>query len=74
VSAQGANPGLVSQLAKEAALIVARDTRLPREEPTDRRGWARLFRDLGVKAIHIAERDTQVGDRPKRPGEFVNTW
>ena len=74
VSAQGANPGLVSQLAKEAALIVARDTGLPHVEPTDRAGWARLFRDLGVKAIHIAERDTQVSSVPKRPGEFVNTW
>ena len=74
VSAQGANPGLVSQLVKEAALIVARDTGLDRPEPTDRRGWARLFRDLGVKAIHVAERDTQVSDRRKAPGEFVNTW
>lgn len=74
VSAQGANPGLVSQLAKEAALIVARDTGLPHQEPTDRQGWARLFRDLGVKAIHVAERDTQVPNEPKRPGEFVNTW
>lgn len=74
VSAQGANPGLVSQLAKEAALIVARDTGLPHQEPTDRQGWAKLFRDLGVKAIHVAERDTQVAAQPKRPGEFVNTW
>jgi len=74
VSAQGANPGLVSQLVKEAALIVARDTGLERPEPTDRQGWARLFRDLGVKAIHVAERDTQVSDRRKAPGEFVNTW
>jgi homospermidine synthase len=74
VSAQGANPGLVSQLAKEAALTVARDTGLERPEPTDRQGWAQLFRDLGVKAIHVAERDTQVSDRPKRPGEFANTW
>ena len=49
VSSQGANPGLVSQLVKEAALIVARDTGLPHAEPTDRTGWARLFRDLGVK-------------------------
>ncbi len=24
--------------------------------------------------IHIAERDTQVSNRPKMPGEFVNTW
>lgn len=74
VSAQGANPGIVSQLLKEAALIVARDTGHRAEAPSDRAGWARLFRDLGVKAIHIAERDTQIGDRPKQPGEFVNTW
>jgi homospermidine synthase len=33
-----------------------------------------LARDLGVKVIHIAERDTQVSDQPKEPGEFVNTW
>ena len=74
VSAQGANPGIVSQLVKEAALIVARDTGLAMEQPADRRSWGRLFRDLGVKAIHIAERDTQVGRQRKRPGEFVNTW
>jgi homospermidine synthase len=74
VSAQGANPGLVSQLAKEAALTIARDTGLPHQEPTSRAGWGRLFRDLGVKAIHIAERDTQTSATPKRPGEFVNTW
>lgn len=74
VSAQGANPGLVSQLLKEAALTVARDAGLPCEAPSDRRGWAKLFRDLGVKAIHVAERDTQVGRTPKQPGEFVNTW
>jgi homospermidine synthase len=30
--------------------------------------------DLGVKVIHIAERDTQVAQEPKKPGEFVNTW
>jgi homospermidine synthase len=30
--------------------------------------------DLGIKVIHIAERDTQVSRQPKRPGEFVNTW
>jgi homospermidine synthase len=29
---------------------------------------------LGIKAIHIAERDTQVAEMPKAPGEFVNTW
>ena len=27
-----------------------------------------------MKVIHIAERDTQVANTPKRPSEFVNTW
>jgi homospermidine synthase len=74
VIAQGANPGLVSQFVKEAALIVAHDTGLADCKPSDRQGWAQLLRDLGVRAIHIAEHDTQVTPRPKRPGEFVNTW
>ncbi|MBI2293130.1 MAG: homospermidine synthase, partial [Betaproteobacteria bacterium] len=30
--------------------------------------------ELGVKAIHCAERDTQTPNPPKRRGEFVNTW
>ena len=74
VIAQGANPGLVSQLVKQAALTVARDTGLDAETPRDRQGWARLLQRLDVRAIHIAERDTQVASRPKAPGEFVNTW
>ena len=74
ISAQGANPGLVSQLLKEALLTVAADTGHATTLPTERRGWARLARDLGLKAVHIAERDTQVGRVPKRAGEFVNTW
>ncbi|WP_200841180.1 saccharopine dehydrogenase NADP-binding domain-containing protein, partial [Geminicoccus flavidas] len=75
VVAQGANPGLVSQLLKEALLAMARDLDLAHEVPGDRAGWAKLMRDLGIKAVHIAERDTQVAaGRPKKPGEFVNTW
>jgi homospermidine synthase len=30
--------------------------------------------ETGTKAIHISERDTQISDRPKEVGEFVNTW
>lgn len=74
VSAQGANPGMVSQLLKEALLIVARDTGHAHEVPTSREGWASLARELGIKAVHVAERDTQVGRTQKRPNEFVNTW
>lgn len=29
---------------------------------------------LGVNVIHCSERDTQLTNNPKRPGEFVNTW
>jgi homospermidine synthase len=74
VVAQGANPGLVSQLVKQAALTIAADSGLDVAAPKDRQGWAGLLRALGVRAVHVAERDTQVGSRPKRPGEFVNTW
>lgn len=70
----GANPGLVSHFAKAALLDLA--AALGRESlvPAERAGWAALSRDLGVKVIHISERDTQRSDRPRRPGEFVNTW
>jgi homospermidine synthase len=75
VLTHGANPGLVSHFVKEALLNIARDTgRNNLRMPRDRIGWALLARDLGVKVMHIAERDTQVSPEPKQPGEFVNTW
>jgi homospermidine synthase len=70
----GANPGLVSHLVKEALLNIARDTGHPAGMPQDRSGWAQLARDLNIRTIHIAERDTQVAEPRKAPGEFVNTW
>jgi homospermidine synthase len=70
----GANPGLVSHFVKEALLNIARDTGLDVDTPTGRDGWAALAERLGVKVIHIAERDTQSADLAKEPGEFVNTW
>lgn len=75
VTTHGANPGLVSHFVKQAMLDIARDTGRDATVPADRGGWARLAADLGVKVIHIAERDTQVAaGRPKKRGEFVNTW
>ena len=70
VITHGANPGLVSHFVKQALADLAPGAPVP----TDREGWARLSESLGVKAIHIAERDTQVAAMPKEPGEFVNTW
>jgi homospermidine synthase len=71
----GANPGLVSHFVKKALLDIANDTGLEVSAvPADRPGWVRLARGIGVSVIHIAERDTQVANVPKRIGEFVNTW
>ena len=73
VSCCGANPGMVSWLLKEALLRLAADTGVA-ADPQGRDDWAALMQRLGVKGIHIAERDTQVSARPKPPGVFVNTW
>ena len=74
VLTHGANPGLVSHFVKQALIDLARDAGMQVSIPRTRDDWARLARQLGIKAIHIAERDTQVGSAPKEPGEFVNTW
>lgn len=71
---QGANPGLASHFVKQALLDIAADTGRGAETPTSSREWARLACDLGVKVIHIAERDTQTAPARKARGEFVNTW
>ena len=74
VVGHGANPGLVSHFVKRALLGMAADTGWSGAKPKDREGWARLAHGLGVKVIHVAERDTQVPHQSKQPGEFVNTW
>jgi homospermidine synthase len=74
VSCCGANPGMVSWLVKAALLDIARDTGLDFVEPTNRAGWAELMQRVGVKGIHIAERDTQRAVHPKPTNTFWNTW
>jgi homospermidine synthase len=74
VLTQGANPGLVSHFVKQALLNIAQDTDVAAPVPTTRQEWAALSQRLGVKVIHIAERDTQTASCAKQPGEFVNTW
>ena len=70
----GANPGLASHFVKQALLDIARDTGVEATPPAARAGWADLAQRLGVRTIHISERDTQLGPRRTQPGEFVNTW
>lgn len=76
VSCCGANPGMVSWFVKQALLDVAEAVGADIDEPgpDDRAGWARLMSRVGVKGIHIAERDTQRSAGPKPPNVFVNTW
>lgn len=69
VLTQGANPGLVSQFVKQAMIDMAHETGVPVT-----RDWGRLAQSLGIRVIHIAERDTQASGRRKAVGEFVNTW
>jgi homospermidine synthase len=79
----GANPGLVSHWTKVALRDVA-IAMLQRSLGAERRplleraladnDYARLAMLTGVKVIHISERDTQIGNRPKEVNEFVNTW
>jgi homospermidine synthase len=79
----GANPGLVSHFVKVALVDIA--NKLLQDRPPDARAenlqkylqaenWPKIAQALGVKVIHISERDTQVIDKPKQLNEFVNTW
>ena len=76
----GANPGLVSHLTKKSLFDIA--TRAIKDgkaasgvsEALAVENFPALAQKLGVKVIHIAERDTQVSDKPKLLNEFVNTW
>ncbi len=70
-SAPGPEPGLASMVGATTTTAAAS---MPAPQPATREDWARLARDLGVRAIHIAERDTQWSMVRRAPGEFVNTW
>ena len=74
VSCCGANPGMVSWFVKEALLMLAKDTGGEVSAPTTRDGWGKLMQSLGVKGVHIAERDTQARRLPRPRNVFVNTW
>lgn len=74
VSTCGANPGMVSWFVKQALVNIAADLGDKAPEPTSREEWAALAQRLGVKGVHVAERDTQRAVHPKPRGVFVNTW
>lgn len=71
---QGANPGLVSCFVKQALLNLADDSRHPVDSARPPGFWGCLARDLGIRVIHIAERDSQTAMQARQRDEFVNTW
>ncbi len=76
----GANPGLVSHLVKKSLVDIAtkglKEGKVGKdvEVALTSEDYKQLAHTLNVKVIHISERDTQVTNRPKQWGEFVNTW
>jgi homospermidine synthase len=74
VNCCGANPGMVSWFVKQALLNVARDTGVKADEPKTREDWAKLMQRVGIKGVHVAERDTQRARDPKPRNKFINTW
>jgi homospermidine synthase len=71
VIAHGMNPGLISHLLKQALLALANSKGVAVEGKPE---WGQLAHGLGVKVVHISERDTQDDGLPLLRGEFANTW
>ena len=75
VSCCGANPGMVSWFVKDALVRLNDEMGLGLETPApaDRDGWSRYMQSVGVKGIHIAERDTIYLESPGAETR-VRTW
>ncbi|MEP3275306.1 MAG: homospermidine synthase [Stappiaceae bacterium] len=74
VSCCGANPGMVSWFVKQGLVDIAKDLNIEFEDPSSRKDWAKLMKRVGVKGVHIAERDTQRAKTAKPMESFWNTW
>jgi len=80
----GANPGNVSCLVKQGMVDISRKILRNPKVSIERKKRIRryihnnyfnlLAREIGLKVVHISERDTQIINDPKKEGEFCNTW
>ncbi len=75
LSSHGANPGIVSLLTKKALVNIAEANNVLLPDLSISENWAKLAYELGVKTIHINERDTQIApDHDFSEHNFINTW
>jgi len=84
ITEHGANPGLISSFVKQGLLDIAKkmikdklvlnEDKVMLETLIQQKDFAHLAHRIGVKVIHVSERDTQISKDPKRVNEFVNTW
>jgi homospermidine synthase len=84
ITEHGANPGLISSFVKQGLLDIAKkmikdklvinEDKVMLQSLIDQKQFAHLAQRLGVKVIHVSERDTQISHHPKQVNEFVNTW
>ena len=81
----GANPGLVSHCVKgglqdmalhvlQNGMIIDETRRQNVADTLNKKEHARLSYLLGVKTIHISERDSQATIIPHKQNEVVNAW
>ncbi len=73
-----ANPGLVSHFTKKALVDIALkntgEFKKDIEHLLLQGDFPNLSKLLGVKVIHISERDSQITALPHQKDEFINTW
>lgn len=81
----GENPGVVSAFLKRGLVDIAKAKFLRNPKISSERKklikyyirnnyFKHLAHELGMKVVHITEKDTQISNNPRRPNEYCNTW
>lgn len=81
----GANPGFISHLVKKGITDIVLQKLIPGSALAKTQKekllacikndyFNLIAQEIGLKVIHISERDTQISSRRKQEKEFVNTW
>jgi homospermidine synthase len=74
VVSHGANPGMVNHIVKDGIVKIANELNIEFDIPSNKSQWAELAKRIGLKTIHVSERDSQFDLEPKKSNQFVNTW